>query len=85
MWQKGWRTRAGRTHGPCQSADAAIAALDARAKRNGKEPQNIKLHFTEKADRDYAGLPVIIRKAHGKQLRFLLANRAHPLCMRKKQ
>ncbi len=41
----------------------------------------MKLRFTEKTDRDYAGLPIIIRKAFGKQLRFLLANRAHPtLC-----
>jgi AbrB family looped-hinge helix DNA binding protein len=28
---------AGRTHGPYESADAAIAALDARAKRHGKK------------------------------------------------
>ena len=36
----------------------------------------MKLRFTEKADRDHAGLPVVIRKAFGKRLRFLLANRA---------
>ena len=44
----------------------------------------MKLRFTEKADRDYAGLPVNIRKAFGKQLRFLLANRAHPSLHAKK-
>jgi len=38
----------------------------------------VKLRFTEKADKDYADLPVIVRKALGKQLRFLLANRNHP-------
>jgi mRNA-degrading endonuclease RelE of RelBE toxin-antitoxin system len=38
----------------------------------------MKLRFTERADKDYAGLPVVIRKAFGKQLRFLLANRGHP-------
>jgi mRNA-degrading endonuclease RelE of RelBE toxin-antitoxin system len=37
----------------------------------------MKLRFTEKADGDYAGLPVTIRKAFGKQLRFLLANLVH--------
>jgi hypothetical protein len=43
----------------------------------------MKLRFTEKADGDYAGLSIIIRKAFGKQLRFLLAHRAHPSRMRK--
>jgi hypothetical protein len=43
----------------------------------------MKLRFTERADKDYADLPVIIRKALGKQLRFLLANRAHPSYMRR--
>ena len=38
----------------------------------------MKLRFTEKADKDYAGLPAAIRKALGKQLRFLLVNRGHP-------
>jgi len=33
----------------------------------------MKLRFTERADKDYAGLPVIIRKAFAKQLRFPLA------------
>ena len=37
----------------------------------------MKLRFTEKADKDYARLPVIILKAFGKQLRFLLANLGH--------
>jgi mRNA-degrading endonuclease RelE of RelBE toxin-antitoxin system len=44
----------------------------------------MKLRFTEKADKDYAGLPVIIRKAFAKQLRFLLVNRAHPSLRAKK-
>jgi len=44
----------------------------------------MKVRFTEKADKDYAGLPVTIRKAFGKQLRFLLANRAHPSLQTKK-
>jgi AbrB family looped-hinge helix DNA binding protein len=29
--------RAGRTHGPYENAEAAIAALDSRAKRHGKK------------------------------------------------
>ncbi len=44
----------------------------------------MRLRFTERADKDYAGLPVVIRKAFGKQLRFLLANRAHPSLHAKK-
>lgn len=44
----------------------------------------MKLRFTERADKDYAGLPVVIRKAFAKQLRFLLANRAHPSLHAKK-
>ena len=44
----------------------------------------MKLRFTERADKDYVGLPVVIRKALGKQLRFLLANRAHPSLHAKK-
>jgi mRNA-degrading endonuclease RelE of RelBE toxin-antitoxin system len=44
----------------------------------------MKLRFTEKADKDYAALPVVIRKAFGKQLRFLLANRSHPSIRAKK-
>ena len=43
----------------------------------------MKLRFTEKADKDYAGMPVIIRKAFGKQLRFLLLIASIPPCMRK--
>ena len=38
----------------------------------------MKLRFTERADKDYAAMPVALRKAFEKQLRFLLANRAHP-------
>jgi mRNA-degrading endonuclease RelE of RelBE toxin-antitoxin system len=37
----------------------------------------MRLRFTEKADKDYAGLPVNIRKAFAKQLGFLLANLRH--------
>jgi mRNA-degrading endonuclease RelE of RelBE toxin-antitoxin system len=44
----------------------------------------LKLRFTERADKDYAGLPVAIRKALGKQLRFLLTNRA-PSSLRAKK
>ena len=44
----------------------------------------MKLRFTENADKDYARLPVDIRKAFGKQLRFLLANRGHPSLRAKK-
>ncbi len=42
------------------------------------------LRFTERADRDYAGLPVNVRKAFAKQLRFLLANLRHPSLHAKK-
>jgi len=38
----------------------------------------VKLRFTEKADKDYARMPPLIRKAFAKQLRFLLENRSHP-------
>jgi mRNA-degrading endonuclease RelE of RelBE toxin-antitoxin system len=38
----------------------------------------MKLRFTERADKDYASLPVAIRKAFAKQLRFLLADLQHP-------
>jgi mRNA-degrading endonuclease RelE of RelBE toxin-antitoxin system len=44
----------------------------------------MKLRCTDKADKDYAVLPVIIRKAFGKQLRFLLTNRSHPSLHAKK-
>lgn len=44
----------------------------------------MKLRFTEKADKDYALLPVAIRKAFGKQIRFLLADRSHPSLRAKK-
>ena len=44
----------------------------------------MKLRFTERADKDYAGLPVTIRNALGKQLRFLLDNRGHPSLHAKK-
>ncbi|MGH9470167.1 MAG: hypothetical protein ACRD1N_07485 [Terriglobia bacterium] len=38
----------------------------------------MKLRFTERADKDYAGLPVEVRKAFQKQLKFLLSNVQHP-------
>ena len=44
----------------------------------------MKLRFAERADKDYANLPVAIRKAFGKQLRFLLMNRSHPSLHAKK-
>jgi mRNA interferase RelE/StbE len=44
----------------------------------------VKLRFTERADKDYAALPAVIRKAFGKQLRFLLANPSHPSLRAKK-
>jgi mRNA-degrading endonuclease RelE of RelBE toxin-antitoxin system len=44
----------------------------------------MKLRFTERADKDYAGLPVTIRKALGKQLGFLLTNLGHPSLHAKK-
>lgn len=34
----------------------------------------MRFRFTETADRDYADLPVKVRKAFAKQLRFLLGN-----------
>jgi mRNA-degrading endonuclease RelE of RelBE toxin-antitoxin system len=44
----------------------------------------MKVRFTERADKDYAELPVTIRKAFAKQLRFLLANLHHPSLQAKK-
>jgi mRNA-degrading endonuclease RelE of RelBE toxin-antitoxin system len=44
----------------------------------------MKLRFTERADRDYAALPVAVRKAFAKQLRYLLANLRHPSLHAKK-
>jgi mRNA-degrading endonuclease RelE of RelBE toxin-antitoxin system len=44
----------------------------------------MKLRFTERADKDYAGLPADIRKTFAKQLRFLLANLRHPSLHAKK-
>jgi mRNA-degrading endonuclease RelE of RelBE toxin-antitoxin system len=44
----------------------------------------MKLRFTERADKDYAALPVAVRKAFAKQLRFLLANLRHPSLQAKK-
>ena len=44
----------------------------------------MKLSFTERADKDYAGLPPKERKAFKKQLGFLLANLQHPSLRAKK-
>jgi len=44
----------------------------------------VKLRFTARADRDYAGLPSEVRKAFGKQLHFLLVNLQHPSLHAKK-
>jgi mRNA-degrading endonuclease RelE of RelBE toxin-antitoxin system len=44
----------------------------------------MKLRFTERADRDYAHLPPVLRKAFAKQLQFLLTNRNHPSLRAKK-
>jgi mRNA interferase RelE/StbE len=44
----------------------------------------VKLRFTERADRDYAGLSADVRKAFAKQLGFLLANLQHPSLRAKK-
>lgn len=44
----------------------------------------MKLRFTERADKDYAAMPVILRKALEKQLGFLLVNRGHPSLRAKK-
>jgi mRNA-degrading endonuclease RelE of RelBE toxin-antitoxin system len=44
----------------------------------------MKLRFTERADKDYAGPLANIRKAFAKQLRFLLTNPGHPSLHAKK-
>ena len=44
----------------------------------------MKLRFTERADKDYADLPIAVRKAFAKQLGFLLANLRHPSLQAKK-
>ena len=44
----------------------------------------MRLRFTERADKDYAYLPVNIRKSFAKQLRFLLNNLQHPSLRAKK-
>ena len=44
----------------------------------------MKLRFTQRADRDYAELPVPVRKAFAKQLRFLLNDLRHPSLQAKK-
>ena len=44
----------------------------------------MKLRFTQRADKDYAELPLALRKAFGKQLGFLLANLRHPSLQAKK-
>jgi mRNA-degrading endonuclease RelE of RelBE toxin-antitoxin system len=44
----------------------------------------MKLRFTERADKDYAAMPITLRKALEKQLRFLLTNLHHPSLNAKK-
>ena len=44
----------------------------------------MRLRFTERADKDYASLPVKVRKAFAKQLQFLLSNLQHPSLHAKK-
>ncbi len=44
----------------------------------------MKLRLTERADKDYAAMPVYLRKALGKQLGFLLASLNHPSLRAKK-
>jgi len=36
------------------------------------------IHFSDRADKDYAALSADARKAFGKQLEFLLVNPRHP-------
>jgi len=42
------------------------------------------VRFTERADKDYAALSAIVRRAFGKQLVFLLENPRHPSLRAKK-
>lgn len=44
----------------------------------------MNLRLTERADRDYASLPKEVRKALGKQLRFLMNDLNHPSLHAKK-
>jgi len=44
----------------------------------------VKIRFTERADKDYAGLPPEVRKAFAKQLGFLLNQFRHPSLSAKK-
>ena len=44
----------------------------------------MRLRFTQRADKDYVAMPVTLRKAFEKQLRFLLANLNHPSLHAKK-
>lgn len=44
----------------------------------------MKLRFTDRADKDYAVLPLAIRKAFAKQLHFLLNDMRHPSLQTKK-
>ena len=42
------------------------------------------VRFTERADKDYAALSAMVRRAFGKQLVFLLENPRHPSLRAKK-
>jgi mRNA interferase RelE/StbE len=44
----------------------------------------VRIRFTQRADKDYAGLPPPVRKAFAKQLDYLLANLRHPSLRAKK-
>jgi mRNA interferase RelE/StbE len=44
----------------------------------------VRIRFSERADKDYAGLPPYVRKAFAKQLDYLLANPRHPSLRAKK-
>jgi mRNA-degrading endonuclease RelE of RelBE toxin-antitoxin system len=44
----------------------------------------MRVRFTERADKDYAQLPLRVRKAFAKQLDLLLANFRHPSLRAKK-
>jgi hypothetical protein len=44
----------------------------------------MRLRFTERADKDYAQLPLAVRKVFAKQIDLLLANFRHPSLRAKK-
>jgi hypothetical protein len=58
--------------------------LSTRAQSAMPKSEDHEAAFHGEADKDYAGLSSVIRKAFGKQLRFLPANRSHPSLNAKK-